>query len=134
MNDLRSLGPDDLQDIGLYLQSLLLIMAADGHLHPLEQEKVRAYALDRGFEKRYVENIMASVLDNKHMPQSPSKFNSQATAREFLNDAVELAMCDGEIHVHEKEWLLASARANGLDPEVIRNAIRAAIEKRQSNP
>lgn len=123
MKDLRSFSPAELQDVGLYLQSLLLIMAADGHLHALEQDRVRAYALEHSFEKGYVEEIIASVVNNRHMPRSPGKFNSRETAQAFLMDAVALAFCDGEIHAREMEWLLSSARANGLDPDLVLNRI-----------
>lgn len=124
MQDLRATNPGDLQDIGSYLQSLLQIMAADGHLHEHEQERIRAYAERIGFESGYIEEAIGNVLKNKYMPKTPPKFNSVLTAQDFLIAATELAICDGHIHPREKEWLLASAKVNGLDPEMVLAKIR----------
>ena len=102
MNNLRAKDPGDLQDIGLYLQSLLQVMAVDGHLHEKQQQRIRAYGERVGFEQRYVEKTMVDVLNNKYMPSTPPKFNSSITAREFLRNAIELAICDGQLHPREK--------------------------------
>lgn len=115
MKDLQSSHRgEELQDIGNGLLSLLQIMAADGHLHETEQQRVREYGRECGFAVNYVEEIIAASLTNKHLPKAPPKFNSSTTAREFLRSAAELALCDGHLHHREQSWLSSFADINGL--------------------
>lgn len=128
MGNLRANDPGDLQDIGCYLQSLMQIMAVDGHLHEEERQKIRVCAERMGFEKKFVENTITDFLDNKHMLKKPYRFNSPLTAKAFLNDAIDLAISDGHLHRREYEWLLDCARTNDLDLNPILARMRDYLE------
>ncbi len=108
---------EELQDRAHYLQMLLQIMMADGHLHPAERARLKEYALQHGYSERFIEETMASALTNRHMSRSPHRFHSQETARQFLKDAVQFARCDGILHEKERNWLQKAAEVNGLDAE-----------------
>ncbi len=114
MTDLRLMSGQDLQDMGLGLLSLLQIMAADGHLHEAEQTRIREFGRTRGFEARYVDEIIATALTNTHLSKVPPTFNSQVAARDFLRSARDLALCDGHLHPNEEAWLTSFAKANGI--------------------
>jgi hypothetical protein len=118
-------GPD-LQDVGLYLRGLVQLMAADRNLDAAQKRRIHAYAAEQGFDARFIENAMDSVLDNEHFPQTPPRFHSPDTALRFLRDAVLLALCDGVLHPREQQWLLAAARQNGIDPSVVTEALSGA--------
>lgn len=106
---------EDYQDLGNYLQGLLQIMAVDNHLHEKQKERIRAFAAAQGFEKGYIERAIETILDNRHIPRVPPRFHSTQTARLFLVEAAQIAVCDGELHPLENDWILEAARINGLD-------------------
>lgn len=106
----------DLQDVGSYLRGLVQVMAVDHVLDEAQRQRVLAFAGRHGFDPGYVDAAIASVLHNEHFPRLPPRFNSRATAEEFLREAAELALVDGTLHPHEREWLLEAARHNDVDP------------------
>lgn len=117
MDTQSAFSGQDLQDVGLYLQGLLQIMAADGHLHQAQRLTVHAYACDWGFNPRFVDEAIDSVLQNNYFPRIPPRFNSQTTAREFFRKAARIAVCDGLLHPNEQAWLVEAAVLNGLEPD-----------------
>lgn len=114
-----ALPGQDLQDVSLYLQGLLQVMAADGHLHDTQRQAVLAYARRSGFSIHFVDNAINSVLKNEHFPSVPPRFNSQRTALEFLREAARIAVCDGLLHPKEQAWLMEAAVRNSLEPGVV---------------
>ena len=111
------------QDIGNYFQGLLQIMAVDNNLHERQKERIRAFAAAQGFEKGYIERAIETILDNRHIPRVPPRFNSRQTARLFLLEAAHIAVCDGELHPLENDWILEAARINQLDLTSIRQIL-----------
>jgi tellurite resistance protein len=109
----------DLMDLGLFLRGLIQIMASDGQLHPEQKKRIIAFAESKGFSRSYIEETIESVLENRYFPKEPPQFNNKETAAEFLEEAARIAICDGSLHPHEKEWLLAAAQSNGLDKKPI---------------
>jgi hypothetical protein len=124
-------GPD-LQDVGLCLRGLVQILAVDQVLDEAQRERVRAFALRHGFDASWVDAAIESVLHNEHFPLTPPRFNSKVTAEEFLLEAVHVALCDGTLHPREREWLLETARQNGIDLAVVLDALRAAEHPQDS--
>jgi hypothetical protein len=118
-------GPD-LQDVGLWLRGLVQVLAVDQVLDDAQRERVRAFAVHHGFDATYVDAAIDSVLKNEHFPWTPPRFNRRATAEEFLREAVHVAVCDGALHPREREWLLETARLNGIDPDVVLDALGSA--------
>jgi hypothetical protein len=119
MNIHRTNSPQDLQDMGEYFRGLLMVMAADNHLKPAEQERVRRFGLACGFSKKFVEQNIQNVLSNKYIPTVPPRFHSPETAKRFLLEAAEVATCDNELHPSERRWLIDAARVNEIDENLI---------------
>ena len=115
-----------LQDVGLCLRGLVQVLAVDHVLDDAQRERVRAFAVRHGFDPAFVDEAIESVLDNEHFPWTPPRFNHTASAEEFLREAVHLALCDGTLHPREREWLLETARHNGVDPALVLEALEAA--------
>lgn len=119
-------GPD-LQDIALCLRGLVQVLAIDHVLDDAQRERVRAFAVRHGFDAAYVDDAIESVLENEHFPWTPPRFNHRATAEEFLREAAHVALCDGALHPREREWLLETARHNGIDPAVVLDTLQDAV-------
>jgi DnaJ-domain-containing protein 1 len=115
-------GPE-LQDRGLHLRGLVQMMAADRVLAPAQRAHIHAWAAAHGFEAAYVDAAIDSVLENQHFPTAPPRFSNRPAAEAFLRAAALVAVCDGELHPQEREWLLAAAHANGIDAQVALQAI-----------
>lgn len=115
----RPLSGPDLQDVGLYLQGLLQVMAADHNLDRAQRDAIRAYAMSQGFDERYVDDTIESLLDNAHFPRMPPRFNHEATARKFLREAARIAICDGLLHPRERAWLVEAASCNHVDSAIV---------------
>lgn len=120
---MEKLTPEDYQDLGNYFQGLLQIMAVDNQLPESQKERVRAFAASKGFEKRYIHRAIDTVLENQHIPRVPPRFHSAETARSFLAEAASVAVCDGELHPLESQWILEAARINGVDPSPIQKIL-----------
>jgi uncharacterized tellurite resistance protein B-like protein len=125
---------EDYEDLGNYFQGLLQIMAVDNNLHEKQKDRIRAFALSQGFEKGYIEKAIETVLDNRHIPRIPPKFHSSQTARLFLVEAAHVAVCDGELHPLESDWILRAARRNGLDISFIQRILETVPLLSQSDP
>jgi tellurite resistance protein len=116
----------DLQDVGLHLRGLVQVMVLDRVLDATQSERVRAFAARHGFDAAYVDAAIESALDNEHFPRMPPRFNRRETAEEFLREAVVVALCDGELHAREREWLIEAARHNDVDLAVLLDAVEGA--------
>lgn len=119
------LTAEDYQDLGHYLQGLLQVMAADNHLHEEQKARIRQFAAKHSFEKGYVERAIQTVLENPHIPRIPPRFHSKHTAQMFLAEAVELALCDGELHPAERQWLSDAALRNGFSADTVDSMLSA---------
>ena len=99
------------------------MMAVDRVLDAAQRAHIHAWAAGHGFDPAYVDDAIDSALENRHLPTEPPRFSTRAAAEMFLRDAALLAVCDGEFHPQERAWLLAAARANGVDAESALHAI-----------
>lgn len=122
---MRRTGPE-LQDRSLQLRGLVQVMAVDGVLDASQRGRIHTCASVWDFNAAYVDAAIDSVLENVHFPMTPPLFNSKATAEAFLREAVHVALCDGEFHSREREWLMAAAQLNGVDSDALFQAIEVA--------
>lgn len=113
----------DLRERSEYFRGLLLIMAADGDLHEMEERLVREAVQPFGFSEEYIDESIHGILKNSHVSQEPPRFNSQTNAEIFLTHALDIAFADNELHENEEHWLKAAATANGIDLHWLREEI-----------
>ncbi len=118
-------GPE-LQDRGLHLRGLVQMMAVDRVLDAAQRAHIHAWAAEHGFDPAYGDAAIDSALENRHFPTEPPRFSTREAAEAFLRDAALVAVCDGEFHPEERAWLLAAARANGIDAQQALQAIAGA--------
>ncbi len=122
-------GPE-LQDRGLHLRGIVQMMAVDRVLDAAQRAHIQAWAAEHGFDAGYVDASIDSVFENRHFLTAPPRFSSRPAAEAFLREAALVALCDGEFHPQEREWLLEAAAANGIDAEVALRVIEAASDGR----
>jgi len=113
----------DIRERSEYFRGLLLIMAADGDLHEMEERLVREAVKPFGFSEEYIDESIHGILKNSHVSQEAPKFNSQNNAEKFLTDALDIAFADNELHEREEHLLRAAATANGIDSHWLREEI-----------
>ncbi|HOP31437.1 MAG TPA: hypothetical protein P5120_18595 [Spirochaetota bacterium] len=102
-------------DASSYLKGLLLLIRKDRKISEEEHELISRVGKNLGFEKKFVENAIHEILDNKYITVIPPEFSSQEIAEKFLKDGLVLAASDNEIHPAEEKWLLAVAERNNID-------------------
>lgn len=103
-----------LQERSEYFRGLLLIMAADGDLHELEERLVRDAVKPFGFSKEYLDESIHGILQNRHVSHAPPAFSHRETAERFLSEALDIAYADNELHESEEHWLRIAAEANAI--------------------
>ena len=104
-------GPE-LQDRGLHLRGIVQMMAVDRVLDAVQRAHIQAWAAEHGFDAGYVDASIDSVFENRHFLTAPPRFSSRTAAEAFLREAALVAVCDGEFHPQEREWLLAAAASH----------------------
>jgi hypothetical protein len=82
-----------------------------------------------GFEKRFCEDTVKEILDNKHIVDVPPQFSDPCITKCFIRDGLRLSLADGQVQDVELSWLKAVAEANGLDETWYDGAVRAASDR-----
>lgn len=118
----------DLRERSEYFRGLLLVMAADGELHPRERKLIRESIAAFDFSPEYIDESMNSILQNNHVSLSPPVFSSVIHGKRFLSDALDIALADGILDENEEKWLRKSAEANQISMEWLEEQIALKVE------
>jgi|GEM_PF-3439587 len=103
-----------LQDRSKYFLGLLLISASDRFIHPHEQRRLREVASLLDFAPDFCDSAIDNVLYNQFILDKPIKFSSRSVTKTFLEDALHMALADGNITSDEWEWLESVALINEI--------------------
>jgi tellurite resistance protein len=103
-----------LVDRGNYYRGLLVLIRKDQVINELERELMLRIGKILDFDRRFCEEAIKDVLNNKYIKREPMLFSCPEVAERFMIDALRLAFIDGELHPTELSWLRAVAHANGL--------------------
>jgi hypothetical protein len=122
-----------LLDRSLYLKGLMLLIRKDRQIDVAETALVMRIGKILGFEKKFCENVIAELLDNKYIVDEPPHFSAPDIAGSFIRDGIRLASVDGQIHEKEFLWLKAVAEVNGLEEKFCDESIIAAAIKKRSD-
>lgn len=106
-----------------YLKGLLVTARLDKQLTEGEKEIIKGFSERLGFASDFYEETIRGLLSNKYIAEDPISFSDKKIARSFISDAVRLAVSDGEVSDHEKEWLYKTAEMNNLDKTLVDNTI-----------
>ena len=75
------------------------------------------------FDRKFIENAMNELLENKYLGNEPPVFSQKQYAEAFLRDAIKLACVDNEVASKEFDWLQSIAVSNGLSNEWLKNEL-----------
>ena len=116
-------------DRSLYFKGLLLLIRKDGKIHNEERTMIVHLGKLLGFEKKFCENALKDILDNKHIIDSPPHFSEPQIARCFIRDGLRLSLADNQMHENEILWLKPVAENHGLGDTWYKDAVKAHSNK-----
>ena len=102
-----------------YFKGLLLLIRRDNKISKEEQSLITRIGKTLGFEKKFVENAVNEILDNKHISTDPPVFSTKELAEKFIKDGFTIAVSDKKIHPHEEAWLYTVANENKIEKELL---------------
>lgn len=102
-------------DASNYFKGLLLLIGKDRKTTDPEIELMQRIGKALGFEKKFCDNAIHDILENRYILDRPPEFSTKELATKFVKDGLTIAASDKEIHPFEEEWLLSTAKINGLD-------------------
>lgn len=108
-------------DSSNYLKGLLLLIKKDKKVSREERKLMTHIGKTLGFEKKFIENAISEILDNRYINQTPPVFSTKEIAEKFLKDGLVIAAADSEIHPKEEEWLCSVASRNNIEEEWLFN-------------
>jgi len=97
-----------------YLKGLLLLIRKDSKITDGEIRLVKRIGNVLGFERKFCDNAIHEILENKHIEDAPPAFSTKKLAVKFIKDGLALAYSDKEVHPSEEAWLRSTAEKNGL--------------------
>lgn len=77
-------------------------------------------------KKKFCEDVIKELLDNKHIIDVPPQFFEPDIARHFIEDGLRLSLVDKQMHEKELAWLKAVTEINGIDDTWYENSVEAA--------
>ena len=98
---------------------MLITARKDNQLNDTEISIIKKFAKRLGFSSDFFEETISHLLENKYITEEPIKFSSQDIAKSFIEDGLKLALSDDKIGNAEINWLKITAKANGVDEELV---------------
>jgi hypothetical protein len=98
-----------------YFKGLLLLIRKDKKVTKEEHELMSRIGKSLGFEKKFIENAIQEILNNRYISVTPPVFSTRELAEKFLKDGLILAASDNEIHPKEEDWLISVAGKNKIE-------------------
>ncbi len=117
-----------LLDRSLYYKGLMLLCRKDGIIHDKEKDLLMYIGEKLGFDRRFCEDTLNEILDNKYIFDAPPHFSETCIAKCFIRDGLRLSLVDGQMHELELAWLKAVAEKNSLDGTWYGDVISAASD------
>jgi hypothetical protein len=106
-----------------YVKGLLLLIGKDKKITSGERDFLHAAGRTLSFDKRFIENAINELFENKHLGTEPPVFSQKQYAEAFLRDAIQLALVDNDLSGEEIDWLYATAVANDVPGAWLENQI-----------
>ena len=114
-----------------YLKGLLLLIRKDRRITDSEIRLVKRIGKVLGFERKFCDNAIHEILENKHIEDAPPAFSTKKLAVKFIKDGLALAYSDKEVHPSEEAWLRSTAEKNGLGKTWFRHMLARTPHRNQ---
>jgi hypothetical protein len=106
-----------------YVKGLLLLIGKDKKITDDERDFLHRIGSILSFNKKFIENAINELLENKYLGNEPPFFSQKQYAEAFLRDAIKLGFVDNDLSSKEFDWLQAIAVSNGLSNEWLQNEL-----------
>ena len=116
-------------DRSLYLKGLVLLIRKDRKIDAEERNMAVRIGKILGFEKKFCENVIEELMDNKYILDLPPRFSAPDVAKCFIKDGLKLSFVDGQSHENELIWLKSVAEINGLEDKWYDDSVKAAADQ-----
>jgi hypothetical protein len=121
-------------DASNYFKGSLLLIGKDRKITDPEIEMMHRIGKALGFEKKFCDTAIHDILENRYILDKPPEFSTKELATKFIKDGLTLASSDKEIHPFEEEWLLSTAKINGLDVEWFIQEKQKTVSRKSIQP
>ena len=114
---------NDYLDRSSYVNGLLLLLGKDKKITDGEREFLHTIGKALGFNKKFIEQAIDELFENKYLGNEPPVFTQKQYAESFLRDAIKLVFVDNELSTEEFDWLQSIAVANGLTNDWVKDEL-----------
>lgn len=114
-----------------YLKGLLLLIRKDRQITDGEIRLMTRIGKALGFERKFCDDAIHEILENKHIVDEPPEFSTKRLAVKFIKDGLALALCDKGVHPSEEAWLRSTAAKNGLRSAWFRYMLASASHRKR---
>jgi len=116
-----------------YVRGLLLLIGKDKKITDSERYFLHRIGKTLGFDKKFIENAINELFENKYLGNEPPIFYRKQYAEAFLRDAIKLAFVDNDLSSEEFDWLHLIAASNGLSNEWLKNELGYYLSDKHSH-
>ena len=107
-----------------YVKGLLLLIGKDKKITDSERDFLHTIGKTLSFDRKFIENAMNELLENKYLGNEPPVFSQKQYAEAFLRDAIKLVFVDNELSNEEFDWLQSIAVSNGLTDDWLKDELK----------
>jgi hypothetical protein len=100
-----------------YLKGLLILIGKDKKITEDERAVLLKLSDVLGFNRQFCDDAMNELFENEYIIEEPPLFSHLEIAKAFYKDCMRMASVDKEIHLHEMNWIKATAERNNIPPE-----------------
>jgi hypothetical protein len=124
---------NDYLDRSNYLKGLLLLIGKDKKITGSERDYLHNIGNTLGFDKKFIENAINELFENKYLGNEPPIFSLKQYAETFLRDAIRLALVDNDLGREEFDWLHSIAASNDFSDAWLNNEIKYYMSSKSSS-
>ncbi len=102
-----------------FFRGLLLLVSKDNKISQSEKEIILSIGKRFGYSTDYCLQSVNEILVNKYVSHKPPKFTEKATAEQFINLSIQIAVLDYNLHIEEIHWIIDTATVNHIDRSLV---------------
>jgi len=111
-----------------YLRGLLLLIRKDKNVWDYEHVFFLEESASLGFDKEFSVTALRELIGNKYIDNTPPLFSNKNYAVRLIIRGVSLIRQNIRIHPDEVNFLIATARVNGLSDKWVNKIVPQAVK------
>lgn len=106
------------KDRSEFLRGFLILIRKDNLIDDIEKKMALIIGHNFGFEQKFCEDSVNSILDNPYVSEAPPVFSNKIIARHFISETFRILIQIHELQMNEINWLRQTAEVNELEDEI----------------